>query len=311
MMRFPIYRLWAITVLLIFSAGIVSAAAAGRKKKDRADEAASPEFVFMETHFAADHCTTWKPGDKFLHLSDELSVVLHPEMTPENPNLSFKGKLFTFQGLSEETVLGVASSVSFLFECDGIRYRYETKKSREEIAKSTYRPLLPDLIPLSMMEKAKELLRGKKLYVRTAVWYDENGYEISGRKYVPVTITDILPGNNILPIHFRFVDDTGTAGGVLGTLSPEANAGQFISFDRLFSFDNPREQYKSINDENWKLITSGQIRKGMTKEECRLSWGRPNEVKRIPTYSGLKEQWFYNTGAYLFFEDGLLTEFRQ
>ena len=49
----------------------------------------------------------------------------------------------------------------------------------------------------------------------------------------------------------------------------------------------------------------------MTKEECRLSLGRPNEVKRIPTYEGLKEQWFYNTGAYLFFEDGLLTSFRQ
>ena len=49
---------------------------------------------------------------------------------------------------------------------------------------------------------------------------------------------------------------------------------------------------------------------GMTKAECKLSLGNPDEVKKIPTYSGLREQWIYNSGAYLFFVDGLLTEYR-
>ena len=48
----------------------------------------------------------------------------------------------------------------------------------------------------------------------------------------------------------------------------------------------------------------------MTKAECKLSLGNPNEVKKIPTYSGLREQWIYNSGAYLYFVDGLLSEYR-
>ena len=38
--------------------------------------------------------------------------------------------------------------------------------------------------------------------------------------------------------------------------------------------------------------------------------GNPNEVKKIPTYSGLREQWIYNSGAYLFFVDDLLADYR-
>lgn len=306
------YIVYFFTFFLLFSVVCIDAAAGSRrKKKDNPDDLLSKEALFMEKNFASQNCAQWKPGDKFVYLSDDLSVVLHPETPLENPNQSFKNKIFTFDGIVEESILGYKSYINLIFECDGVKYRYETGKSKEEINKTSYKPLLPDLLQVSTLEKAKELLSGKKLYIRTSIWYNDKGYEIEGRKYIPVTITDILPGNNILPIQFVFTDDSGKEGSVFGTLSPDANIGQFISFDRLFTFDNPRDKYKTINDENWIRITLGKVGKGMTKEECRLSLGRPNEVKRIPTYGGLKEQWFYNTGAYLFFEDGLLTDFRQ
>lgn len=65
-------------------------------------------------------------------------------------------------------------------------------------------------------------------------------------------------------------------------------------------------QYKEIQDDAWEQITLGKVKTGMTKAECKLSLGNPNEVKKIPTYSGLREQWIYNSGAYLFFVDDLL-----
>ena len=297
-------------IFLFFTCYLDAASMVRRKKKDNPDDLASKEFLFMEKNFTSQSCTQWKQGDKFVYLSDDLSVLLHPETPLDNPNQSFKNKIFTFEGMTEESILGYKSYVNLIFDCEGIKYRFETGKSKDDMNKTSYKPLLPDLIQLSVLEKARELLSGKKLYIRTSIWYNDEGYEIEGRKYIPVTIIDVLPGNNILPIQFRFVDDIGKEGRVFGTLFPDANIGQFISFDRLFTFDNPRDKYKIINNENWSRITSGKVSKGMTKEECRLSLGRPNEVKRIPTYEGLKEQWFYNTGSYLFFEDGILTHFR-
>ena len=85
---------------------------------------------------------------------------------------------------------------------------------------------------------------------------------------------------------------------------------QYITFDRLFSFENPRLQYKEIQDDAWEQITLGKVKTGMTKAECKLSLGNPNEVKKIPTYSGLRERWIYNSGAYLFFVDDLLADYR-
>ena len=52
--------------------------------------------------------------------------------------------------------------------------------------------------------KARKMLIGKTLYIKTSIWYDENGVEIGGHKFVPVVIKDILPGDKVLPIKFVF-----------------------------------------------------------------------------------------------------------
>lgn len=210
----------------------------------------------------------------------------------------------------EKSILGQAQYAVLIFDCEGIKYQYRTEKTIKEIKDSNYKPLLPDMVAEEDILKARKMLIGKTLYIKTSIWYDENGLEIGGRKFVPVVIKDILPGDKVLPIKFVFEDNVGNTANVLGTLFPETLATQYTTFDRLFSFDNPRNLYKTISDVNWDLITKSKVMKGMTKDECRLSLGRPNDVRRIPTYGGLKEQWFYNTGSYLFFEDGILTDFR-
>jgi hypothetical protein len=60
-----------------------------------------------------------------------------------------------------------------------------------------------------------------------------------------------------------------------------------------------------------EVIKAGNIRTGMTKDEVRLSWGRPYTVNRTVTSSSAHEQWVYgdeyNPKTYLYFDDGILT----
>ena len=139
-----------------------------------------------------------------------------------------------------------------------------------------YMPLIPPFIDLTDVQTARALLKGRVLYVKTPIWYDDSGSVISGRKLIPVTITEILPGNSVLPIKVRFTDDTGMVGNVFMSLFT-SDQSQFITFDRLFSFDDPRLKYKEIQDDVWDSITREKVRTGMTKDECTLSLGLPAE----------------------------------
>lgn len=54
-------------------------------------------------------------------------------------------------------------------------------------------------------------------------------------------------------------------------------------------------------------ILSGKVVVGMTREQCRESWGSPNRVNKTTTAYTLREQWVYSSSRYLYFENGVLT----
>ena len=56
-----------------------------------------------------------------------------------------------------------------------------------------------------------------------------------------------------------------------------------------------------------ELILHHQVCRGMTAEQCRASWGRPEDINRTEGSYGVHEQWVYGDGNYLYFEDGYLT----
>jgi hypothetical protein len=60
----------------------------------------------------------------------------------------------------------------------------------------------------------------------------------------------------------------------------------------------------------WDNIIHGRVALDMTRSECRLSLGAPKTVDTRPGYSGVRELWVYENGAYLVFEDGLLRDYR-
>ena len=55
------------------------------------------------------------------------------------------------------------------------------------------------------------------------------------------------------------------------------------------------------------LINEGYVELGMTKEMCTEAWGEPDDINKTITYGLVSEQWVYEGGSYLYFENNKLT----
>lgn len=75
----------------------------------------------------------------------------------------------------------------------------------------------------------------------------------------------------------------------------------------LFAMGDIRKKYPHITDENWKLIAQGEVKPGMSTDECRLALGDPIEVQLKK--DNRFETWFYN-GKILEFESGTLLRYK-
>ena len=58
--------------------------------------------------------------------------------------------------------------------------------------------------------------------------------------------------------------------------------------------------------ENNELAKKGKVRVGMSDDQCRTAWGRPDHINRSEDTRGVHEQWVYDDAHYLFLEDGFL-----
>ena len=146
---------------------------------------------------------------------------------------------------------------------------------------------------------------------RTAVWYDENGDTRHGLKFIPVTITEVTPGNMVYPVRLKFTVDGDKDDEAYLYMSVGETSRSSRTFANLFSIKDPHLRYPAITDETWSNIIHGRVAKFMTREECRLALGSPASIDRRPGISTMRELWFYENGVYLMFDDGLLQSFRR
>jgi hypothetical protein len=64
---------------------------------------------------------------------------------------------------------------------------------------------------------------------------------------------------------------------------------------------------KAEEDLKVELIAQHRVAIGMTKEECLLAWGKPEDgVNTTINSRGRSEQWCYGYGRYLYFQNGVL-----
>ena len=255
----------------------------------------------------------WIPGQYRIVITGEQRLPhIFPNAT--GPYSGLMGQELTFEGFRPVQGL-VTPEVEAVFVSDsGAQYPFRTRMQQSQL--DTLSVLeVPFSIPLDMVEQVREQLQGKDFYVRTPHWYDtESRNPIHGVRYVPVHIDSVAPGNDLYPVavSFTITDSrvTGPADGATVFMTLGSGRTSTRNFDTLFSFENPRKAYPEIKDDVWALIINSRVRKGMTREECRLALGNPPDLNRIPTYGGVREVWNYSDGVFLVFDDGFLTRFR-
>ncbi len=264
----------------------------------------TPEDTFL-ADVADEALREWKPGKRFRITDHKIRLIFGATASVRD---SLGGRTLIFDEAREAPSITGTSVTDIVFTIDSCRsliYRINRPLSTlmEQKALS-----IPFTIQESLVDDARKLIDGKRLYILTRTWRDDSDNSMNGRQFVAVTVDSVTPGNDIYPIKVSFTDDQGKSARIF--LHPGSRTHTPRSFPALFSFTNPRLKYPTINDKAWENIINGRVALDMTREECRLALGAPREVDRGADNSFVREVWLYENGIYLVFEDGLLKMFR-
>lgn len=263
--------------------------------------------VTIETY--QDSLPAWKRGKRFWVADDKVNQILAYTVAYDKDTLHLAGHILSYAGYS---LSGPFEGRRVYVEFDDIEtglrlvYRYGKESDIYHAGFS-----LPMLIDLDMVEHVSRQLVDKEFFIRTPIWYDRKSEQmISGRHFIKVHIDSVLPGNAVMPLRVLFTT-TDTREQAMVWISDNVSTMHGRDFDALFSVSDPRTSYPAIPDATWERITRGQVAEGMTKEECRLALGSPKRINERPDQAGMREYWYYDGGSYLYFVDGLLSQFRK
>lgn len=270
--------------------------------------APTPEDKFFNP-VAGESLENWEIGRPFIAADNRSILAFEQEGLPlDMDSVAIGGKTLYYNGM-QPRLAPDGSEVAILFFSDGNNtFRLNSGKEYALAPQLVTSDNLPMLIDKKMIDSARSLLLGMRLWTRTPLWYDPYGNRVGGKKYVPVQIDDVQPGNVAFPIKVLFHDDNGVSAWAMmnfGTSGMESR-----SFANVFMLSDLRKKFPAITDENWNLICAGKVRLGMTKEECKLSLGNPKEVDSGRDYTSTLDLWNYADGTVLWFQDGILTRMR-
>lgn len=260
-------------------------------------------------HIAIDSFPKWENGRKFFVVDNNVRRIFSVSTKYDIDSLNLAGCQLEYIGFEENSVLDNRPKVELNFT-DGVYvYKYSTGKTLSEIRNKKIMLTIPFMVDLAIVDKYKREISNKDFYIRTSIWYDEKGNMIQGKKFVKVKLTNVYPGDKVFPLKVSFVTNEGRVAYVF--MSTKQSSVQNRLFDNLFTEEDIRISYPLISNENWEHIVNGNVALEMTKDECRLALGNPNNIQERPTYDGLQEYWFYGDGMYLMFFDGLLKQYRK
>ncbi len=278
-------------------------------KDDRKAIQPSDEDLFFQP-VAGIPVSQWENGRPFIAADNKALMIFDQQGLPLNPDeAALGGKTLYYSGVEARPAPDGSRTLIIVFTDGNNLFRYNTGKNVTVAADEIRSDQIPMLIDSAMIDSSRKLLSGKKIWTRSPLWYDAEGNRIPGRKFVPVTIVAVEPGNLVFPVKLLFKTDDGEEAWAFmnfGNSSTESRA-----FANLFYLSDFRKNFPSITDEVWTLICDGKIAAGMTKLECKLSLGNPSEVDAGHDYSQTLDLWHYPDGAVLWFEDGILTRFRK
>lgn len=301
---------WTISVIMVSAltacfTGVESTPKIGISDIKRQNIVDSPEQHYMSdiTHEKLDQ---WHPGKQLLITDHKLAMLLGPEA--ENGN-DLKGTVLTFTGVKNVVSISGDSIASIMFTTQyGLPVKYQMDASIQEVGKRKIVDI-PLTIELSIIDEVKQKMLGQTYYVVTRDWYDISNELKQGRRFVQVRIIDVKPGSSFYPVLLVLEDEKGELFHLFMSVGNDGKSPR--DFASLFSLTDPRLRYPTITDEAWEHIINGTVKEDMTRDECRLALGSPDNIDRRVGYSVLREIWSYENGKYLIFEDGLLRTYRQ
>lgn len=264
----------------------------------------------LATSIGGTPLSEWSVGKPFMATSDRTLYVFDPASIPFGQNDStLKGKTLTYAGRENILTPDLKEECVLLFTCDGNTYRYASGKTETEALKEIDSSKLPLMSDLELIDNWNEKLTGMTLWTKSNLWYDKTGARKSGLRFEKIKVAGIKPATGVFPMMVKIIDKTGDESYLI--MNYTSDMADSRSFSDLFYLTDPQKRYPQISDENWELIKQGRIGLGMTKEECRLSLGNPDELDAGHNTSNTVDIWQYSNGTYLIFNDGLLTRYRQ
>lgn len=269
----------------------------------------SPEQKLAESIHGSP-LSEWKEGKQFLAMSDRTLYIFEPTgFDTDTPGQSLKGRILTYTGLDSALTPDLREECVVLFSDGTQTFRYRTGKETSAAIKDLDSGKIPLLSDLALINQWKEKLLGATLWTKSNLWYDEKGYRKPGLKFTKIKVTDVEPSSGDFPISIRISSMDGDEAYLHMNYTSDTHDSR--NFAAIFFLSDPKERYQHTSDENWALIQRGKVGEGMTKEECKLSIGNPDEVNSGHNRSQTMDIWQYSDGTYLMFTDGLLTNFRQ
>lgn len=254
--------------------------------------------------------SSWEKGKKFLAMSDRTLYIFEPVGIISDPSTQdLTGKILTYIGIDTHINPDLKDECVILFSDGTNTFRYRTKRSTEEAMKYVDSSKLPLLSDLELIAEWKEKLNGKTLWTKSNLWDDSSGNRLPGQKFTKIKVIDVLPMTGDFPMKVKISGPDGEEAYLQMNYTSDIHDSR--NFAAIFFLSDPKNKYPQISEENWALIQKGKVGLGMTKEECKLAIGNPDELRSGHNRSQTLDIWQYSDGTYLFFSDGLLNEFRQ
>lgn len=265
----------------------------------------TPEDTYLND-VVPDSSESSKIGHQWIVTDSKIKLVLDPSAAQYSIQ---PGDTLTLVALTDNRRFdGQHVADALLADTRGNRFTYRTNLTVDNF-KSGTKLEIPFTVDCPTIENVRRKMEGKTYYITTPTRYDMNGNLYTGRRFVAVRIDTVSYGNVYYPICLVATDDLGQQFKLY--MSVESQSKMPRKFASMFSLSNPRKRYPTVTDENWNLIVNGKVSQGMTRDECRLALGKPDNVDRQMGYSVVREIWTYENGRYLLFIDGLLETYRQ
>lgn len=254
--------------------------------------------------------SSWEKGKRFMAMSDRTLYIFEPnEQMAGQDASSMSGVVLKFEGVERYINPDLKEECVIVFSDGTNSYRYRTKKTTAEALNEIDSSKLPLMSDLDLVDSWRKELTGSTLWTKSNLWYDKSGYRLPGLKFAQVSILDVEPTSGDFPMRIKVSAPEGEVAYLQMNYTSDLHDSR--NFSALFFLSDPKRKYPQISDENWALIQRGKLNTGMTKEECKLSIGNPDEVRAGHNRSQTMDIWQYSDGTYLFFTDGILNEFRQ